>query len=81
MNNHEWLTLPGEFKASIDSFTKPNGEQITNLRAAHLERADLRGADLKEDVLKDAKGFTQEQLERQAGSPEDAIMPDGSKHP
>jgi hypothetical protein len=63
VNNHEWLTLPGKFKASIDRFTKSNGEQITTLRAAPLETADL-----KEAVLKDAKGFTQEQLEKQAGS-------------
>jgi hypothetical protein len=75
VNNHEWPTLQGEFEASLGRFTKSNGEQTINLRAAHLETADF-----KEAVLKDAKGFRQEQLERQAGSLEDAFMPDGQKY-
>jgi hypothetical protein len=74
-NNHEWRTLPGEFKASLGRFTNSNGEQIINLRAAHLETADF-----KEAVLEDAKGYTHKQLVRQAGSLEDAFMPDGQKY-
>jgi uncharacterized protein YjbI with pentapeptide repeats len=73
VNNHEWLTLPGEFKASIDRLTKPNGEQITNLGAAHLERADLRGADLR------GAKVTREQLNT-CESYEGAAMPDGTVH-
>jgi uncharacterized protein YjbI with pentapeptide repeats len=67
-----------------------------NLLAAILKEADFDGADLsKTDLshaqlegvnfsdanLKSAKGFTNEELEKQAKSLKGAIMPDGSKHP
>jgi uncharacterized protein YjbI with pentapeptide repeats len=45
-----------------------------------LHRADLSGADLSRANLGAAQGITPEQLERQARSLRDAIMPDGQKY-
>jgi Pentapeptide repeats (8 copies) len=57
-----------------------------NLGGAELDRANLReaglsGADLSGADLSAATGLTNEELEEQAKSLKDAIMPDGSKHP
>jgi uncharacterized protein YjbI with pentapeptide repeats len=52
------------------------GLQGADLIRANMERANLSGANLK-----DAFGVTVEELEKQALSLKDAIMPDGSIHP
>jgi hypothetical protein len=56
----------------------------TNLRGdllgADLVGAALRDADLRDADLRGAVGITNEELEQQAFSLEDATMPDGSKH-
>jgi uncharacterized protein YjbI with pentapeptide repeats len=52
-----------------------------DLSGAKLSGANLKGAILDEANLSDAEGVTKEELEQQAGSLEDAIMPDGSQHP
>ena len=53
----------------------------TNLRGAALHEANLRGAHLEGADLRDARGVTEEELEKQAENLEGTIMPDGSKHP
>jgi hypothetical protein len=52
-----------------------------NLRGADLYEANLRGAHLEGADLRDARGVTEEELEKQAENLEGTIMPDGSKHP
>jgi len=53
----------------------------TNLRGAALHEANLRGAHLEGADLRDARGVTEDELEKQAENLEGTIMPDGSKHP
>jgi uncharacterized protein YjbI with pentapeptide repeats len=53
----------------------------TNLSGAALHEANLRGAHLEGADLRDARGVTEEELEKQAENLEGTIMPDGSKHP
>jgi hypothetical protein len=53
----------------------------TNLSGADLHGANLRGAHLEGADLRDARGVTEEELEKQAENLEGTIMPDGSKHP
>jgi uncharacterized protein YjbI with pentapeptide repeats len=53
----------------------------TNLSGADLHEANLRGAHLEGADLRDARGVTEEELEKQAENLEGTIMPDGSKHP
>ncbi len=53
----------------------------TNLSGAALHEANLRGAHLEGADLRDARGVTEEDLEKQAENLEGTIMPDGSKHP
>jgi uncharacterized protein YjbI with pentapeptide repeats len=52
-----------------------------DLRRAELNDANLSGAYLTGANLREAEGVTQEQLEKQAETLQDATMPDGSKHP
>jgi pentapeptide repeat protein len=53
----------------------------TNLSGAALHEANLCGAHLEGADLRDARGVTEEELEKQAENLEGTIMPDGSKHP
>jgi uncharacterized protein YjbI with pentapeptide repeats len=53
----------------------------TNLSGADLYEANLHGAHLEGADLRDARGVTEEELEKQAENLEGTIMPDGSKHP
>ena len=50
------------------------------LKGTLLFMVTLSNADLREAYLKEAEGITTEELEKQAKSLKDAIMPDGSKH-
>lgn len=54
--------------------------RLTNLSGAILRGAELNGANLAYANLKDVKGVTNEELERQANSLKSATMPDGSIH-
>jgi uncharacterized protein YjbI with pentapeptide repeats len=53
----------------------------TDLKFADLIEADLSDANLNNANLSDARGITEEQLEKQTENLEGAIMPDESKHP
>jgi uncharacterized protein YjbI with pentapeptide repeats len=55
-------------------------EPVIRLANADLSDANLSGADLSGANLSDARGVTDEQLDR-AASLEGATMPNGSKHP
>src|SRR6266699_834650 len=70
---------PGGWKRIYTNLSKANlsGADLTN---AGLTEANLTGADLSQANLKDAKGITIEELEKQAKSLKGAIMPDGSIH-
>jgi hypothetical protein len=64
------------YKAALDG---------ANLGGADLSWTGLSGADLMDAMLSGAdlqyaRGVTNEELEEQAYSPEDATMPDGQKY-
>ncbi|HLL40595.1 MAG TPA: pentapeptide repeat-containing protein [Rubrobacteraceae bacterium] len=48
------------------------------LTRANLQQADLSGADLSGANMEGVEGITEKELEEQAGSLEDATMPDGT---
>jgi hypothetical protein len=62
-------------KGSVVQFLSESGLITGNRPILDLRQADPGGADLS-----DAKGVTNEELERQAKSLEDATMPDGQKY-
>jgi uncharacterized protein YjbI with pentapeptide repeats len=53
---------------------------FVNLREADLHGADLSETDLTFANLTDAEGITNEELDQQASSLEDATMPNGQKY-
>jgi uncharacterized protein YjbI with pentapeptide repeats len=53
---------------------------VANLSGAHLFNADLSDANLWRANLSGAQGITNEQIDAQARSLEDATMPDGQKY-
>jgi uncharacterized protein YjbI with pentapeptide repeats len=59
------------------------GADLSNadLSSATLDNANLSGANFERAELSGIKKSTIEELEKQATSLKDAIMPDGSKHP
>jgi uncharacterized protein YjbI with pentapeptide repeats len=73
-------------KTKLTGANMPNTDlSNTDLREADLSNANLSGADLSDADLSgadltDAEGVTNEELEEQAKSLEDTIMPDGTKH-
>ena len=75
-----FLTTTG--LTGIERGDRPTISLLANieLRDANLSGADLSGADLGGANLLNAKGVTEEQLDK-AASLEGATMPDGSKHP
>jgi hypothetical protein len=75
-----FLTTTG--LTGIERGDRPTISLLANieLRDANMSGADLSGADLGGANLLNAKGDTEEQLDK-AASLEGATMPDGSKHP